>query len=245
MDEYLSEKEQIEQIKQWWREHGWYLVGGVAVSALGYFGWNQYNEYRDGIAEQAAAAYTEFATAVEEQRDNVDALLTRLHDEYTESPYAYQASLLAARHYLIRNSARASEELRRVMNNRVDQELAMIARLRLARVEAYRENYDEAMAVLDVEVPGVFEARLAEIRGDLHTARGELEQAREAYVRALTSQGSDVLDRNFVQMKLNDLRPDAVTRPPSPPAPAAETPAAEAPAAEAPVAESPDAEDPE
>jgi predicted negative regulator of RcsB-dependent stress response len=216
VDEYLTEKEQIEQIKQWWRDYGWYLVGGVVVSALGYLGLNQYNAYRDGIAEQAAALYAEFATAVEEQRDNVDPLLARLHDEYPDSPYAHQASLLAARHYLIRNSARAAEELERVMNNGTDSELALIARLRLARVEAYRENYDQAMAVLDVEAPGMFEARIAEIRGDVHTARGELEQAREAYVQALTSLGSDALDRNFVQMKLNAIRPDVVASPATP-----------------------------
>jgi predicted negative regulator of RcsB-dependent stress response len=124
------------------------------------------------------------------------------------------------------------------MNNGEDGELAMIARLRLARVEAYRENYDQAMTVLDVEAPGMFEARIAEIRGDVHAARGELEQAREAYVRALTSSGSDVLDRNFVQMKLNDIRPDAgappaAQAPAAPPADAAPAdPAPEAPQAE-------------
>ena len=31
MDEYLSEKEQIEQIKQWWNDYGWYLLGGAAL----------------------------------------------------------------------------------------------------------------------------------------------------------------------------------------------------------------------
>jgi hypothetical protein len=72
------------------------------------------------------------------------------------------------------------------------------------------------MAVLDVEAPGMFEARIAEIRGDVHTARGELEQAREAYVQALTSLGSDALDRNFVQMKLNAIRPDVVASPATP-----------------------------
>lgn len=212
MDEYLSEKEQVEQIRQWWRDYGWYLVGGVAVSALGYFGWNQYNAYRDGIAEQAAMLYGELATAVEEDRDNVDALLGRLQNEYA-GPYADQGSLLAARHYLVRDSARAAEELRRVMESSDDAELAMIARLRLARVEAYREDYDAALAVLAVDEPGMFEARIAEIRGDVLAARGERDQAREAYIRALTSLGSDALDRNFVQMKLNDLRPDAAANP--------------------------------
>ena len=34
MDEFLSEKEQIDQIRGWWRENGWYLIGGVALVLL-------------------------------------------------------------------------------------------------------------------------------------------------------------------------------------------------------------------
>ena len=41
MDEFLSEKEQIEQIREWWRENGWYLIGGVAIGVLGLLGWNR------------------------------------------------------------------------------------------------------------------------------------------------------------------------------------------------------------
>lgn len=213
MDEYISEKEQIEQIKQWWRDYGWYLIGGAAVSALGYLGWNQYEAYRDRLGVEASALYSDLATAIEEDRDTVETLLAELHEAYSGSPYADQGSLLVARHYLVRDPARAAEELERVMNESDDEELAMIARLRLARVEAYRENYERALAVLEVAEPGMFEARMAEIRGDVHAARGDLDQAREAYVRALTSLGSDALDRNYVQMKLNDLRGPPPTEP--------------------------------
>lgn len=223
MDDYLSEKEQIDQIKQWWHDYGWYLVGGAAVAALGYFGSNQYSAYRDSVGEQASALYADLVTAVEEDRDNIDAILDEIRTEFSGSPYVDQAGLLVARHYLVRDTARAAEELRRVVDTASDAELAMIARLRLARVEAYRENYDEAMAVLEVANPGMYEARIAEIRGDVYTARGDFEQAREAYVRALTSAGSDVLDRNLVQMKLNDLRPSG--RPAATSEVPAETPA--------------------
>jgi len=211
VDELLSEKEQIEQIKQWWRENGWFLIGGAAVSALAYFGWNQYSAYRENLSEQAGGIYLQLQVAVEDDADNVDALLAQLRDEYGSTPYADQGSLLAARHYLIRDSARSAAELRQVMQGSDDAELAMVARTRLARVEAYRENYDEALAVLDVDEPGQFAARIAEIRGDVHAAQGQVDAARTAYIEALTSAGSDALDRNYVQMKLNDLRAPQVS----------------------------------
>jgi predicted negative regulator of RcsB-dependent stress response len=72
-------------------------------------------------------------------------------------------------------------------------------------VLAYQTNYAEALEVLDVEDPGQFAARMNEIKGDIHAAMGEIEAARAAYTQALTAPGSESVDRNFVQMKLNQL----------------------------------------
>ena len=45
MDENLTDNERVEQLKAWWRENGWFLIGGVALGALALFGWNQYTAY--------------------------------------------------------------------------------------------------------------------------------------------------------------------------------------------------------
>lgn len=214
MDENLSEQEQIERIKQWWREHGWYLLGGVAVSALGILGWNQYQNYRDARAEEAAALYQSMLQAVEEDRaEVVSELLERLRDEYAATPYDEQASLLYARSQLVRNPAAATDALRYALENADDEELAMIARLRLARTLAYREQYDEALALLDVSEPGRYAASLQSIKGDIHAELSEPDAARTAYTQALTAPGGELLDRNLLQMKLSELPGDSPVAP--------------------------------
>ena len=58
-------------------------------------------------------------------------------------------------------------------------------------------------------MPGQFAGRIAEIRGDIHVALGETDAARTAYLEAMVTPGAELLDRNFLQMKLADL-PGAV-----------------------------------
>ncbi len=216
MDEFLSEREQIEIFRQWWRENGWYLVGGVGLGVLGLLGWNRYNAFVDTRAEEAAAIYVELRDAVsDDDMGSARNLLDELRDEFPASPYTDQGGLMVA---LIRLDAGqvdgAIDELRFVMESTSDPELALIARLRLARVLAQDQAYEEALTLLDV-APGSFSARYNEVRGDIHTALGDADSARVAYSAALNAQETSYVDRNFVQMKLDDLPAAA---PPLPPA---------------------------
>lgn len=207
MDEYLSEKEQIEKIREWWRENGWFLVGGAALGAVVLFGWGQYRSYLDSRAEQAAALYLDLQTVLEEDdRASADALLTELREEYPSSPYTDQAALLVARDYIAREPSRAAEELRYVVENSEDRELALIARLRLARVLIYQESYDEALRLLDVPDLGPFTAQYNETKGDVYVALDDPEAARAAYAEALTAPGAEYVNRNFLEMKLGALQ---------------------------------------
>ena len=206
MDEFLSEKEQIEIFRQWWRENGWYLVGGIGLGVLGLLGWNRYNAYVDTRAEEAAAIYVELRGAVgDDDMGGARNLLNELRDEFPSSAYADQGGLLVA---LVRLDAGqvdgAIDDLRFVMETTGDPELALIARLRLARVLAQDESYDEALSVLDV-APGSFSARYNEVRGDIHAALGDADSARAAYNAALNDQETGFVDRNLVQMKLDAL----------------------------------------
>jgi predicted negative regulator of RcsB-dependent stress response len=206
VDDYLSEKEQIESIKRWWNENGWYLIGGVAIAVLAYVGYGQYQDYRNRRNEEAAGLYLQLSEALADDRGRSDELLAQLREEHPRSPYTHQAGLLIAKEYLVSDAARAETELRHVMTESSDQGLAFVARLRLARVLIYRQNYQEALQLLEVEDPGEFAARLNELKGDVHAALGDIEAARSAYTQALTAPGAESVDRNFVQMKLNSLQ---------------------------------------
>lgn len=206
MDEYLSEKEQIEQIRQWWSDYGWYVLGGAALALLGLFGWQRYQDSVAATAEAAATLYVQLEAAVQDDDlREAESALAALRAEHNDSPYTDNAALLLARMMLASEPDQAIDELRTVMEAASSPETAMIARLRLARVLAWRERYAEALELLAVDDPGPFAARLSEIRGDVLLASGDGNEALSAYTAALVSAGSDTIDRNFLQMKIASL----------------------------------------
>ena len=230
MDDYLSDKEQVERLRQWWRENGWFLIGGVALGGLAIFGYNQYFAYKDRQGEGAAALYALVKSEVDDgDTTEAETRFAALREEFPHHAYTHQAALLLASGEVVTAPDAAAEKLKFTMENSEDAELAMVARLRLARVLAYRDRQQEALALLNVAEPGQFAGRIAEIKGDIHAARGETDAARTAYLEAMVAPGAELLDRGFLQMKLSDL-------PGSAPAPAAAAPSASPDAAANPAA---------
>ncbi len=207
MDENLSDDEQLEQIREWWREYGWYLVGGVLLGVAILSGIRQYGGYQQDRAEAAAVLYQELALAIADDADS-DALslLEQLRSEFPSSPYTDQAGLSIVIMHLGNQSTRgAMDALRYTLERTSDEHLALIVRLRLARLLVSNGRHEEARALLDGADPGSFSARFSEIRGDIYYAQGDADGARAAYSQALNDEQSALVDRGLVQMKLDDL----------------------------------------
>lgn len=213
MDGLLSEKEQIEAIRSWWQENGRWIIAGVVLGAALLVGWNFWKGEQQESAAEASTLYesllgdvagSNVATAEPKAAD--------LYENYGSSAYAGQARLAMARLYMsVGRDQDAADTLAGLVRKDGRDDLQMIGRLRLAKILLYQEKPEEVVELLQGYEETAFAARYAEALGDAYSQLGRYPEARAAYQVALADNPqAPTLDRQLVQMKINDL-PAAAT----------------------------------
>jgi len=206
VEDYLSEKEQWEWVKSQVRENGPTVILAIALALAAVFGWRWWQGHQDTRQLQAGARYMQMVQALEHgDRSQALVLLGELERDHAGSPYTDQAKLLAARVYVDDGQLdRAAGELASVVEHSRDRELALVARLRLARVQIAQGKPEAALATLGADAgAGAFAARYHEVRGDAYYAKGDKAAALTEYRSAQTA--GDGTDAALLGLKIADL----------------------------------------
>jgi predicted negative regulator of RcsB-dependent stress response len=208
MVEIYDAHEQGEIVKKWLRENGSAIVMGLVIAFGGLFGFKQWQNWQDSNRQRAS---TEFAVMDQllstGQLDAAMENFQNLRDDFANSPYTSMAAMQMARARIDANQPDLAIGLYQfVIDNGYPQAMTVVARERLARVLLDQGRADEALQVLEgaTDIRG-FEARYAEVRGDVYVAQGRNDQASAAYLEALDHLESGVGDRAKLEMKLQAL----------------------------------------
>ncbi|WP_027349716.1 YfgM family protein [Halotalea alkalilenta] len=210
-----DDDEQLDALKSWWKRHGTSLVAGVLLAAAGIFGWNAWQSHQANQTAAASQAFdqlialtSDFNVLDDEQRAQVDQLAEQLSDDHGGTLYAELARLIQARVAVDANDPdTAMASLRQVIDGAKHDYVKAVARLDLARVQVDRQQYEEALANLEGELPEGLLAQQANVRGDAFQGLGRLDEARDAYRTALDLAKQHDLPIYGVQLKLDDLAP--------------------------------------
>jgi len=206
VEEYLNEQEQWERVLAWLREQGPWMLGGVAVALAIFGGWRYWQNH---VQQRDLAAANRYEQLIDAFTRNDIAGGMRLADElgkeFPATAYADQANLAVARIQVSTHQLdQAAARLQQVLAATKDSELALIARLRLARVQLAQGKADEALKTLDAAKPGAFAARYAQVRGDALLAKGDRDGALKAY-REARGDGASTLDTALLDLKIGEL----------------------------------------
>ncbi|MDJ0927792.1 MAG: tetratricopeptide repeat protein [Gammaproteobacteria bacterium] len=208
MDELLTDQQQAEIAKKWLRENGGFIFGGILLGLGALYGWNWWGDYQDGQAIEASALYEQVLEAVDASRPvRAAELQAELAAQFAGSPYVDQGRLAMAKLHMNRNEADdAASYLEQIVDQSRDDLVRPVARQRLARVRLHQQKYDEALAALDrIDENSAFASRSHEIRGDIYAAQNMPADARREYESALNTVEPGVIDRSYVQAKLDAL----------------------------------------
>jgi predicted negative regulator of RcsB-dependent stress response len=206
VEEYLDDREQWQRVLASLREQGPWLLAVVAVAAAAVGGWRYWQNRTELRALDAAARYQQVLEAFSHNDlTGGVTLVDNLVRDYGASIYANQAELAGARVEVENQQLeRASARLGHVLQTTGDPALALIARLRLARVQLAQGRPGEALKTLDAVDAGAFAARYAEARGDVLLAQGDRDGALRQY-RAARANGANTVDSGLLDLKINEL----------------------------------------
>jgi predicted negative regulator of RcsB-dependent stress response len=191
---YDSEEQQVEAIKDWWKENGKAVILGAVVGFGGLFGWRY---YQDSVVSQQETLSEGYTKALASDSDIAAFIEANSGKEYA----TLAAMQLSKSHVDAGEFEDALKQLQIAKSNTKDEALLPLITFRIARLEAQLDNLDEAISQLDTITAEGWAGRVAETKGDYLLRKGDTEAAYAAYTQA--QQASDA--SQLLQMKLDDL----------------------------------------
>ena len=219
MDQNLTEEEQLEALKRWWKDNGRAVIVGVLLGVAAVGGYRYWDYYTTKTATEASDIYVTLQEALTSgKKETVLGTGDRLVREYPGTAYATLAALAMARVHVDEDKLdAAAERLQWALDHAATDALAHVARTRLARV-MLAQGQAEAVLKLIADLPdNGFSADYQEIRGDALLALNRPEEARDAWNVALLGM-SDPRQRQYIQIKIEHLPAPAEAAPEAAPA---------------------------
>ena len=208
MDEFLSEKEQIQYIREWWQENRSYILTALIIVIGGVTG---NNAWKSSVTEKQLSASSLYESlAVEISENNLEAgemISDQISEDYSDTVYYEKAKLAMAYFYMSQSRDEdAANSLRNILSKSSDSELSLIAEMRLAKIMLYQKKYQEVIDMLKGNIGHAFETKYSELLGDAYFGLEEFDKAEFAYMAALKNTNqAQIVDASLVQMKINDL----------------------------------------
>ncbi|MEI6459713.1 MAG: tetratricopeptide repeat protein [Pseudomonadota bacterium] len=200
MEEYLSERQQVEQVKSWVKENAAWAIGGLVLGFVLLFGIKQWKVYTESKAQAGAEQYQLVLQALSRNDTaGADKIVKTLQDDYRRTPYNDLANLAYVRFDVEAGRLEpAATRLQSVVQSTNDPEMAQVARMRLARVQAALGKFDDALKTLGDATGPAFD----DVRGDVLFQKGDRSAAVVAWNAVLASGAHRGVDRQILELKI-------------------------------------------
>lgn len=214
MADHLTDEEQLEKLKNWWKDNGTSLIVAVLVGLIAYFGFHSWQAHQQKQSEEAATLYSQLVEVVginnqplaDEQVATVSYLAEQLQEGYASSLYAVNASLYLAKVAVETQDLDAAEIALSWAVEHANEQLVGLATLRLGRVYLSQGKHDQALSLINLDENSTLLSANAELKGDILMAKNDTEGAEQAYQQAVSTLSDARSFRgNLLSIKLADI----------------------------------------
>ena len=200
----IEEEQEINQLKDWWKENGKTIIVAFILGVGGMFGWRYWQAHQAEQIAQASAQYDALIYSAQQDEQAKKANIEQFVQDNSKTAYAVFALLDEAKKATEKQDFAAAEvNLNQALTQSQDEVLTSIVALRLSAVQFQLGQLDNALTTLNQVKGESFNARKAILTGDIQIAKGDKVAAKNSFEQA--QQSGTQLEQQMAKMKLNNL----------------------------------------
>ncbi|WP_136440271.1 YfgM family protein [Haemophilus influenzae] len=200
----IEEEQEINQLKEWWKENGKTIIVAFILGVGGMFGWRYWQAHQAEQIAQASAQYDALINSVQQDEQAKKANIEQFVQANSKTAYAVFALLDEAKKATEKQDFSAAEaNLNQALTQSQDEVLTSIVALRLSAVQFQLGQLDNALTTLNQVKGESFNARKAILTGYIQIAKGDKVAAKNSFEQA--QQSGSQLEQQMAKMKLNNL----------------------------------------
>lgn len=200
----IEEEQEINQLKDWWKENGKTIIVAFILGVGGMFGWRYWQAHQAEQIAQASAQYDALIYSAQQDEQAKKASIEQFVQANSKTAYAVFALLDEAKKATEKQDFAAAEvNLNQALTQSQDEVLTSIVALRLSAVQFQLGQLDNALTTLNQVKGESFNARKAILTGDIQVAKGDKVAAKTSFEQA--QQSGSQLEQQMAKMKLNNL----------------------------------------
>ena len=200
----IEEEQEINQLKDWWKENGKTIIVAFILGVGGMFGWRYWQAHQAEQIAQASAQYDALIYSAQQDEQAKKANIEQFVQANSKTAYAVFALLDEAKKATEKQDFAAAEaNLNQALTQSQDEVLTSIVALRLSAVQFQLGQLDNALSTLNQVKGESFNARKAILTGDIQVAKGDKVAAKNSFEQA--QQSGSQLEQQMAKMKLNNL----------------------------------------
>jgi predicted negative regulator of RcsB-dependent stress response len=203
----MSEKEQVQLVKDWFKKYGTSLILGAIIALVGTYSWRFWQQHEIQRSEQASFLYEQLLSfQANHQAQQFTQVTNELMSKYPRTPYAALAGLAAANDAVAQgNLELAEQKLQWVVIYGNNKEIQQIAKIRAARVLLAQNKPQAALNLLSTISNKNYYSAVELVKGDIYVAMNNKEAAKTAYQNALNTLPASAAVKSLIEMKLTEL----------------------------------------